>query len=102
MQSIVLLHLRGGRFPCSLGVVERLRLRRLRWGDAADAAALAERFGQFDIVLGADVVYVEQCVPQLFSTVSQLLAPSPQVTALSQGQPRARQGPWMCFARVWL
>ena len=60
-------------------MVERLRLRRLRWGDPADTAALTERFGRFDVVLGADVVYVEEAVPQLFSTVRQLLAPTPQV-----------------------
>ena len=77
-------------------MVERLRLRRLRWGDAADTAAVAERFGRFDVVLGADVVYVEEAVPQLFSTVLQLLSPSPQVTTSSspKSSTGGDQGKW--------
>jgi hypothetical protein len=60
-------------------VVERLRLRQLRWGSAADCAALAQGLGQFDIVLGADVVYVESAVPQLFASIALLLQRSSQV-----------------------
>lgn len=82
-------------------IIERARLRRLAWADAPAAAALAAEPLRspaaknmawwrgppppapptgFDLVLGADVVYVEEAVPALFATATALLSSSPQVT----------------------
>ena len=64
---------------CSLAVVERLRLRRLHWGNPEQTAALVDAFGRFDVILGADVVYDEEFVPQLFGSIAGLLKPGPEV-----------------------
>ncbi|KAK9828449.1 hypothetical protein WJX72_000046 [[Myrmecia] bisecta] len=67
----------------SLVVIERARLRRLAWGEAAEVAALQRDFpGGFDVVLGADVVYVEEAVPQLFAAITAMLAHHPQACVL--------------------
>ncbi|EIE22455.1 S-adenosyl-L-methionine-dependent methyltransferase [Coccomyxa subellipsoidea C-169] len=60
----------------SLVVVERLRLRQLRWGDAIHVNAVLQKFGHVDIAVGADVVYVEEAVPELFNSIARLLDPS--------------------------
>ena len=50
----------------SLVVVERLRLRHLRWGNKGDCISLLQQLGQCDVVLGADVAYVESAVSTAF------------------------------------
>ncbi len=64
---------------CSLVVVERLRLRQLRWGDAMHVNAVLQKSGHVDIAVGADVVYVEEAVPALFDSIARLLDPSREV-----------------------
>lgn len=64
---------------CRMVIVERLRLRRLRWGSATHVAALRQEFGSFDTVVGADVVYMEEAVPALFDSIAQLLEHSSKV-----------------------
>jgi len=79
-------------------VVERARLRRLAWADAAGAAGLAADAlrapraaprapaaaappaapAGFDLALGADVAYVAEAVPALFAAAAALLSASPQ------------------------
>ena len=80
-------HVRAGCSPMhawgmgahSLVVVERLRLRRLRWGHTGDCAALLDNLGRFDVILGADVVYVESAIPQLFASAAHLLRQGTEV-----------------------
>jgi len=75
-------------------VVERARLRRLAWADAAGAAGLAADAlrapraaprapaaaappaapAGFDLALGADVAYVAEAVPALFAAAAALLS----------------------------
>ena len=64
---------------CSLAVIERLRLRRLEWGDSGHEAALAREFGCFDLIVGADVVYVEEALPRLLASSAALLRRDPAV-----------------------
>ena len=62
---------------CSDVVIERVRLRQLTWGDANDLPALQQEFpAGFHTILGADVVYNAECVPDLFATAVALLAES--------------------------
>ena len=82
-------------------MIERARLRRLAWSDAAAVRELAadalrapprcaarswrtdsppERaLPGFDLALGADVVYVAEAVPALFAAAATLLSASPEV-----------------------
>ena len=61
-------------------MVERLRLRQLAWRSERDRADLAADIpGSFDVIVGADVVYNEGAVPDLFSCCKQLLKCTPQV-----------------------
>jgi hypothetical protein len=69
----------------SLAVIERLRLRRLCWGDNGHVCSLVNEFGGFDIILGADVVYVEESVPALFASIAQLLRPPSEVSPSLMG-----------------
>ncbi|CAL8468566.1 g8106 [Coccomyxa elongata] len=62
----------------SLVVVERLRLRELQWGNTAHVNGLLSDVGPVDIVVGADVVYVEEAVPALFDSIAKLLDPAKQ------------------------
>ncbi|BDA43460.1 probable tRNA N(3)-methylcytidine methyltransferase METTL6 at N-terminal half [Coccomyxa sp. Obi] len=62
----------------SLVMVERLRLRELRWGDTARVNGVLSDIGPVDIVVGADVVYVEEAVPALFDSIAKLLDPAKQ------------------------
>ena len=64
---------------CSLAVIERLRVRRLAWGDAGHQASLQKEFGHFDLILGADVVYVDKAVPLLMASLAALLRQGLQV-----------------------
>lgn len=90
---------------CRRVFIERARLRRLAWGDAVAVRALAaEALGAhpsrsgawrqsgapplcstagFDLVVGADVVYVAEAVPALFAAAAVLLSASQE--ARSQG-----------------
>lgn len=62
-------------------IVERARLQLLEWGNQRHIGALRQSYpGGFDLAFGADVAYVEELVPLLFSTACQLLSESPQVT----------------------
>ena len=62
---------------CSNVVIERARLRQLTWGDASHLPALQQEFpGGFHTIIGADVVYNADCVPDLFATAVALLAGS--------------------------
>eukprot|EP00271_Cylindrocystis_brebissonii_P007832 TRINITY_DN21644_c0_g2_i1.p1 TRINITY_DN21644_c0_g2~~TRINITY_DN21644_c0_g2_i1.p1 ORF type:complete len:787 (+),score=119.58 TRINITY_DN21644_c0_g2_i1:73-2433(+) len=64
------LRLNSRRFP-----VERITSRQLVWGDKdVEADILRESGGRgFDVILGADVVYVKEAVPKLFATARNLL-----------------------------
>ena len=56
-------------------MIERARLAQLAWGDKQHLAALQKQYPEgFDIILGADVVYVEEFVPQLFRTARALMS----------------------------
>ncbi len=72
----------GNILGCSLVVVERLRLRELQWGNTAHVNGLLSDVGPVDIVVGADVVYVEEAVPALFDSIAKLLDPAKQVRPL--------------------
>ena len=63
----------------SLTVIERLRLRRLAWGDTGHQASLQQEFAPFDLILGADVVYVDEVVPLLMASLAALLRRAVQV-----------------------
>ena len=64
---------------CSQIFVERARLALLAWGDKQDISELQQQYpGGFDIILGADVVYVEEFVPHLFRTARALINPAKQ------------------------
>ena len=67
------MQLSGAVWMCSLAVIERLRLRRLEWGNARHEAALVKEFGCFDVIVGADVVYVEEALPLLLASTAALL-----------------------------
>ncbi|KAK9815995.1 hypothetical protein WJX74_004695 [Apatococcus lobatus] len=60
-------------------VIERARTRCLCWGDSAQLAALLREFPTgFDRILGADILYVAEAIPDLFVSVKALLALTPQ------------------------
>eukprot|EP00897_Mesotaenium_endlicherianum_P004138 jgi/Mesen1/3752/ME000205S03015 len=64
--------------------VDRIQYQQLRWGDAEDienARTLSDGAG-FDVILGADVVYVAEAVPLLFQTSKMLLAGLPSGAGL--------------------
>ena len=65
---------------CSVAVIERLRLRRLAWGDAGRLAALLKELGCFDVIVGADVVYVEEALPLLLGSITTLLSKDSSVS----------------------
>ena len=85
-------------------IIERARLQLLPWGPGPYLDVLCKRHpAGFDVVLGADVVYQTCFVGSLLHSVKKLLAPHPQVPALSseacshldctkQGQRRAVTG----------
>ena len=99
---------------CRRVVIERARLRRLAWADATAVEALAaEALGAhisrsaacrqpgaarlcssagFDLVLGADVVYMAEAVPALFAAAATLLSASQEARS-----PEAR-----CLAHLGL
>ena len=54
-------------------------MRRLVWGDTGHQASLQQEFGHFDLVLGADVVYVDEAVPLLMASLAALLRRGVQV-----------------------
>ena len=43
----------------------------LRWG--RHVSTFRERFGVFDVIMGSDIIYVEEIIEPLFDTVQQLL-----------------------------
>ena len=45
----------------------------LRWGHARTIQALLHKYGTFDVIMGSDIIYVEEIIEPLFDTVSQLL-----------------------------
>ncbi len=69
---------------CSGAVIERLRLRRLAWGNAGHLATLLKEFGCFDVIVGADVVYMEEALPLLLGSISNLLSQDPSVSHFPQ------------------
>ena len=69
---------------CSSAVVERLRVRRLAWGDAGHQASLQKEFGHFGLILGADVVYVDEAVPLLMASLAGLLRQDTQVKSWAE------------------
>jgi predicted nicotinamide N-methyase len=61
-------------------VIERARLRELAWGDHRQMeAVLKDNPGGFDVVMGADVVYVQEFITPLFETARRMLKRSPRV-----------------------
>jgi predicted nicotinamide N-methyase len=59
------------------GLVERhplLAVYQLVWG--RNIPAFVERHGRFDIVLGADVIYIPESIEPMWSSVAQLLRPN--------------------------
>lgn len=71
-------------------VIERLRLRRLAWGDAGHLAALLKEFGCFNVIVGADVVYVEEALPLLLGSITTLLSQDPSVSLFPQKTPESQ------------
>ena len=65
---------------CRLVIIERARCRCLCWGDTTQQSRLAAEFGNgFDMILGADVLYVPEAIGPLFAACAHLLASAPQV-----------------------
>eukprot|EP01065_Artemidia_motanka_P032472 TRINITY_DN39486_c0_g1_i1.p2 TRINITY_DN39486_c0_g1~~TRINITY_DN39486_c0_g1_i1.p2 ORF type:complete len:266 (+),score=101.02 TRINITY_DN39486_c0_g1_i1:90-887(+) len=60
--------LRRNAALCGRGVV---RVEELCWGDED----VADKFGRFDVVLCADVLFVDEAVPPLVDTIRRLLSP---------------------------
>ena len=54
-------------------------MRRLEWGNARHEAALLKEFAGFDLVVGADVVYVKEALPPLLASSAALLRREPWV-----------------------
>ncbi|GAQ80542.1 hypothetical protein KFL_000560310 [Klebsormidium nitens] len=59
--------------------LSKLRAERLRWGHSEDIARVRGLAGPhgYDVIIGADVVYVKEAVPLLFQTAAALLARDP-------------------------
>ena len=53
--------------------MERARASLLAWGNDEQHAAIADRFGLFDVVIGADVVYAPEAIHSLFKSCSAML-----------------------------
>lgn len=53
--------------------MERARVCLLAWGNDHHQKAIAARFGLFDIVIGADVVYAPEALHNLFRSCSVVL-----------------------------
>lgn len=69
---------------CRRVIIERARVRRLVWGAARDVAQVrALVCGGYDVVLGVDVVYVEEALPALLRTAHDLLKEHPLVSSTS-------------------
>lgn len=67
----------------SVFFAERLRLRRLTWGNAFHIAELLEEIpGGFDVIIGADVVYATKHLASLFTSAAALLRPVPEAFVL--------------------
>lgn len=56
--------------------MERARVFQLAWGNDQQQAAIADRFGPFDVVIGADVVYEPESIHSLFQSCSAMLKPA--------------------------
>ena len=55
-------------------IIERARLRELAWGDEPQiSAVLRDKPDGFDVVMGADVVYVQEFIQPLFQTARRVL-----------------------------
>ena len=64
--------------------MERARLRHLAWGDKGHLDAMRIEYSHgFDIILGADVVYAEEFVAQLFQTARVLMKEDPKARQCS-------------------
>ena len=69
---------------CSKVFIERARLAHLAWGVEQHILALQKQYpGGFDVILGADVVYVEDFIPQLFNAAKALISPCNEASLLS-------------------
>lgn len=65
-------------------IVERARLRHLVWGEPSRSHRLLLEWPTgYDVIVGADVVYASEFVPQLFQTAESLLSRRPQVSHLN-------------------
>ena len=53
--------------------MERARVCLLAWGNNQHQNAIAARFGLFDVVIGADVVYAPETLHNLFRSCSAML-----------------------------
>ena len=53
--------------------MERARVCLLAWGNNQHHNAIAARFGLFDVVIGADVVYAPEALHNLFKSCSAML-----------------------------
>lgn len=53
--------------------MERARVCLLAWGNDAQQDAIAARFGLFDVIVGADVVYAPEAIHNLFKSCSAML-----------------------------
>lgn len=58
---------------CRKLVMERARLCLLAWGNNQHQNAIASRFGLFDVIIGADVVYAPEALHSLFRSCSAML-----------------------------
>lgn len=56
--------------------MERARASPLAWGNEEQHAAIAGRFGLFDVVIGADVVYAPEAIHSLFKSCRAMLKPA--------------------------
>lgn len=65
---------------CSKVIIERARLQHLSWGNSGHIGKLRKAHpAGFDLIIGADIVYAEEFVTELFRTAHALLKDSAQV-----------------------
>ena len=60
---------------CRIVIMERARLCPLAWGNAEQQTTITQKYGRFDTIIGADVVYAPDAMQSLFATCCALLTP---------------------------
>ncbi len=75
-------------------------MRRHEWGNARHEAELLKEFGCFDLIVGADVVYVEEALPLLLASVAALLRETSRVRSYICTSPQGAALAWKLLSFV--